>query len=242
VALTLAARIISRRDFPMPDTPSGPPKAQHEAGAPPPLSFDLAIAYGARNALQEYYWYQNWFYGNNNDDILMTVLKRIDQTIFILEKIMKLIEDFPQTRSEKMFLEAETYLESFYYLAFSAAILLELHRDKIPASREPGLEPPFFNSLRDKTRGVRNVRNQLVEHPDRKGGLLMWGWAKLDEPGGPVLKYIEPEFLDILMEGRKHPDAGLFVNAKEFYEKIKQCSERSSNALVARGAKIIRKA
>jgi len=226
----------------MPNTPSGPLQAQHVADAPPPVSFDLAIAYGAKNALREYYWYQHWFYGNNNDDILLTVVKRIDQTIFILQKITKLIEDFPRTRSEDMFLEAETYLESFYYLAFSAVILLEVHRNKIPASREPGLEPPCFKSLRSKTRGVRDVRNQLIEHPDRTGGLLMWGWAKLDEPGGPVLKYIEPVFLDMLLEGRSHPDAGLFVNAKEFYESIKRCSERSSEALKAKGARIIRKA
>ena len=69
----------------------------------------------------------------------------------------------------------------------------------------------------------------------------MWGRLKIDEPGGPVLKYVDPLFSDISLQDETHRDAGLFVNASEFYEKIQECSEKSSKALVARGARIIRK-
>jgi hypothetical protein len=99
-----------------------------------PTSFDLAIAYKEKNAFQHYYLYQHWFCGNNNDDILLLVILRIDQTIFLLQKIMKLLEDFSSDNSEQAFLEIQTYMESFYYLAFSAIRLLELHCGRIVTS------------------------------------------------------------------------------------------------------------
>jgi len=206
-----------------------------------PMSFDLAIADEAKNAFQEYYWYQHWFYGNNNDDILLTVRTRIDQTIFLLQKIMKLLEGFSFDTSEQ-FLEAQTYIESFYYLAFSTIPLLEFHCDRIDSSpREQSLEPPYFRSLRKKAKGVRNVRNKLIEHPNKPGGLLMWGGLKIDEPGGPVLKFVDPVLSHILLEDENQKDAGLFANSREFYRKVRQCSEQSSKALKASGAQILKK-
>jgi hypothetical protein len=44
----------------------------------------------------------------------------------------------------------------------------------------------------------------------------MWGRLKIDEPGGPVLKYVDPLFSDISLQDETHRDAGLFVNASEF--------------------------
>jgi hypothetical protein len=229
----------------MSDTPRTPQQVQtteEDQSVPLSMSFDLEVAHQAKHALCEYYWRQHWFCGNNNDDILLSAMIRVDQTIFLLKKILDLLDNFPSDNSEQLFLEAQTYVESFYYLAFSAIRLLELHCERWePALRERSLTRPYFMSLRDKVKGVRNVRNQLIEHPESRDGILFWGGLKIGEPGGPILKFIDPFFVRDLLGDKNHPDAGLFVNAKEFYEKLKQCSERSNKELIAKGAKIYRK-
>src|SRR5271167_5145981 len=112
----------------MADKPLTPQQAQAEElafSASQLQSFDLEIAYEAKRAFQKYYWRQHYFYGNTNDDILRSTMIRVDQTILLLKKTLELLDKFLPNKSEQWFLEAQTYIESFYYLAFTAACLLE---------------------------------------------------------------------------------------------------------------------
>jgi hypothetical protein len=200
----------------MPATPTAPQQPQHNCNPRPQMSFDLGVANDAKQAFLQYYWYQHLFYGDKHNDVLLTVINRIDQTIFLLEKIMDMLNS--SNNSDQWYLEIETYATSFYYIAFSMVGLLDIHCESLEGG-ELRLQPTSFKSLRSSA-GVRDVRNQMLEHPNKKNGYLMWGRVAIDERGGPILKYVE----DPISEGKSHPDAGLFVNAKEFYEKLRQCS------------------
>jgi hypothetical protein len=93
------------------------------------------------------------------------------------------------------------YGEAFYYFAWRACKAME----------PIGLE---FES-----KGIRDARNRLIEHPDRKGGLLVSFWV-IDCAEGLVL---EPG------GGSKDQprDPGLYPNAKEFIEKLLPKIERA---------------
>jgi hypothetical protein len=96
--------------------------------------------------------------------------------------------------------------ESFYYFAFRAR---QIVRDL------PGLGA-FECS------GVRDVRNHLVEHPDKKNhsGVLMNSFG-CGMPRGPVIKAVR-----LSHQVGKNPDAGLYVNALEFAHNLSKTIER----------------
>jgi hypothetical protein len=95
--------------------------------------------------------------------------------------------------------DLEVLTESFYFLA---------HRACKAAQALPGLES--FESV-----GIRNVRNQLIEHPEGKSsGVLMMSFG-FGGDCGPVIKALRlQQQVDIW------PDRGLFANADEFADNL----------------------
>ena len=61
-----------------------------------------------------------------------------------------------------------------------------------------------------KCEGVRNVRNKLLEHPEKQGKILVQNFGMCGEQG-PTLKPERPEGQENIF-----PDKGLEVNTLEF--------------------------
>lgn len=95
--------------------------------------------------------------------------------------------------------QMKLYSESFYYLAGRARALLRNKDEPLPGLG--GFE----------SRGVRDVRNHLLEHPEGSASRIFiasWAWGG---PQGPVMKSIRYAGQEDLFR-----DAGLYVNASEF--------------------------
>ena len=167
-------------------------------------------------------------------------MRRIEQTILLLKKISSQLEQRATAGNDLLnwLSETEIYVEAFYWFAFSAA--RALHFLAVHMKRER-LIVPCFTKFDENVVGVRNVRNQLIEHSEKEDGVLVGLFAglKVLDSGDILVKYEEP-WVWSLLRRRPHPDPGLFANVNEFFNKLKRCSELSSEPLVARGAKIIR--
>jgi hypothetical protein len=99
---------------------------------------------------------------------------------------------------EKLVLEIEVFTESFYYLAHRTRVIL---RNSIF---------PFPGLKSFECEGVRNVRNKLLEHPEKEGKILVQNFGMGGEQG-PTLKPDRPEGQENIF-----PDSGLEVNTLEF--------------------------
>ena len=95
----------------------------------------------------------------------------------------------------------KVYCEAFYYFAFQCKEALEC------VDRQGGNLRLRFNF---DPKGVRNVRNRLIAHPWKKGGILTGTWAF----GGAEGLVLEPTASG--PKGRGRLDAGLYPNAQEF--------------------------
>ena len=102
--------------------------------------------------------------------------------------------------------ELRLYGEAFYYFAFRACRALEsLTR----------LEPML--ALRFEPEGVRDVRNHLIEHPEKSNGAHVVGWSYAC-PEGLILN--DPDAPDAEDEEFIQRDRGLYPNADEFVAKL----------------------
>ena len=102
--------------------------------------------------------------------------------------------------------DVEMLTEAFYYFAF---------RFREVVRRIPGFAN--FDAV-----GVRDVRNHLIEHPERTSKVL-GGSFKHGGPEGPVLKPIRSEAQkDVSL------DRGLFVNAAEMRDELQRRLARVS--------------
>ncbi len=96
--------------------------------------------------------------------------------------------------------EMETLVEAFYYLAFRL--------------RQAIRQLPDLNNF--ECEGVRNVRNKLIEHPEKSdSGVIHGSFGYGDTETGPVLKMIRFPLKNTLWQ-----DAGLWVNAREFEQNL----------------------
>lgn len=204
---------------------------------PDPAAEGLAAVRGcivalgeARDALDDHYrWCDQTFSGAHNE-LGGEARKRLGQLIWLLSEVEKLVTEAAAVREillepsrivhdegatderwgELMQAPAigealrrqstlnkplETLTESFYWLAA---------RTRSVIRRLPRLE-------RFEAAGVRNVRNHLLEHPERKdSGVVITSFAS-GGPVGPVLKGVRYGH-----QTEVWPDRGLFVNASEF--------------------------
>lgn len=106
--------------------------------------------------------------------------------------------------------ELRVLLEAFYYTAHRIRDILRDHEEELPGLG--GFE----------ARGVRDVRNHLVEHPSRDKGVVVYS-VGCGGPVGPRMRFLrwslDPPGMD---------DAGLHANAKEFEDELERCLTRAT--------------
>lgn len=165
----------------------------------------------------------------NDSHRAMEAIRRVEQLEWILvrcrslEAIAVALEEAREERSPEgqqeraAKLELQILVEAFYHSAWRLMVLLG-HRDK-----------PLIGigDLRDKCPGIRDVRNHLLEHPE-KGSFVFMQSFSYGGPEGPRLKSIrQGETLEAeddmpgssleFADEEKHDfvDRGLYVNAAE---------------------------
>lgn len=147
------------------------------------------------------------------------ILKRLQQMSFSCDKaseyekkIINLVQekdfDFKLRLDEynQLMFEAEYYVETFYFIAFRVREILKKKNSKY-----------LFPDLKNfESKGVCNVRNHLLEHPEKHGGVLTQSFG-VGGDNGPVLKsvYSENDRPDSM-------DKGMWLNVSEFKTNLEQ--------------------
>jgi hypothetical protein len=108
--------------------------------------------------------------------------------------------------------ELRVLLEAFYYSAHRVRDILRDQESDLPGV--PGFE----------AKGVRDVRNHLVEHPGRDKGVLVYSTA-CGGPVGPQLRLLRWS-----LDPPGTQDQGLHHNAKEFEHALEVCLSRAISA------------
>jgi hypothetical protein len=130
----------------------------------------------------------------------------LGQSEFALRRFRTLEGVTPTLPNEEIYDHINTmrfYGESFYYFTWRCVRvmrLLETRDLKTKETKRP------FEALKPK--GVRIVRNQLIEHPDKSNGFPV-RMLSTTHPKGLVLHRhvgLRPD----------EPDSGLYLNAEEF--------------------------
>jgi hypothetical protein len=113
-------------------------------------------------------------------------------------------------------IELQTLTESFYYLSWRLISLLDRKDSPIPALR----------GLRSRCRGIRLVRNQLLEHPEAADSGVHVPAMMFGTSDGPRLKFVaeikQGESGNIVFQTNAQNllDAGLWSNALELKKAI----------------------
>jgi hypothetical protein len=104
------------------------------------------------------------------------------------------------SRSIALMDELKIFVECFYYFA--------------ARTRSVVRQMPELKSF--EAAGVRNVRNHLIEHPEKPASRVLSRSFGFGGPNGPILKALRES------TETAHPDAGLYANAKEFADNFEQ--------------------
>jgi hypothetical protein len=99
--------------------------------------------------------------------------------------------------------EAKVLSEAFYNSAWRIRQLVRYYAKPLPGVS--------FECI-----GVRDVRNQLIEHPEKGDKIFIQSFAT-GGPNGPVLKVYRPTGTATTFQ-----DMGLYVNAEEFADSLSQ--------------------
>lgn len=102
-------------------------------------------------------------------------------------------------RWQRAEMELTTFTEAFYFFAHRARQILR--KGLVPGIKS--FEVP----------GVRGVRNHLIEHPEKKAGVVEQSW-QWDGPNGPHLKSVRSS------NDARFRDPGLYANAQEFADQF----------------------
>ena len=105
--------------------------------------------------------------------------------------------------------EIELFTETFYFVAWRMMVVLN--------QRGPYMLP----GVRVKARGVRDVRNHLLEHPENHGQNFAQRFVITSE--GPVLKnmaVIARHSTGRVEPDRDSVDRGLYANARELHDEL----------------------
>jgi hypothetical protein len=112
-------------------------------------------------------------------------------------------------RQIALMFEIRVLVECFYYFAARARHIIR------------GM--PELNSF--EAAGVRDVRNHLIEHPERRGSQILSRSFAFGGPNGPIVKPIRDT------SETAHPDAGLYANAHEFAVNLETALKRGTASL-----------
>jgi hypothetical protein len=132
--------------------------------------------------------------GDELFDWMIEATERLKQLVYILTRLEALQayrDECPADRDRDEWTEMQTYTEAFYWTASRLQRVMK---------QLPGLS---FDA-----EGVRNVRNNLIEHPENKdsGGVIG------QSHGGPVIRARRR----LGQPAAKWTDAGLRPNAEEY--------------------------
>jgi hypothetical protein len=173
------------------------------------------------------------FYAHMANDLVndshraMEAIRRVQELDWILRRCQSLeatavalhdAHDEPARKQHSAaLLELRILLEAFYQSAWRVIVLLD-DRDK-----------PFegVGKLKRKCNGVRNVRNHLIDHPEKESRIFVQNFSYGD-PEGPKLKFVHQGETVFAEDGsplsslepanpanRDWLDEGLYVNAAE---------------------------
>ena len=155
----------------------------------------------------------------------LEALKRLEQLHWLCQSIARAQEEArlidwsqyyetPKDSTHSSIVELQTLCESFYYLAWRLIGLLKHH-------------DPFRN-LKNACPGIRMVRNQLLEHPERPDSGVTFPSFSYGSDNGPRLKVISESTNEaggwMLVDNAAHLlDPGLWPNARELKAAIEAC-------------------
>lgn len=204
----------------------------------------IAALMQARSALDRHYRTCDQVYSGKFNELGSEARKRVGQMIWLLSEVGKILLEWEEaqqpllklgellhsgeitpeewnermqspdnidvTRTATSFSEPlETLTEAFYWIAGrTRAVIREL---------------PNLRGFEGE--GVRNTRNKLLEHPGSKdSGVLItsFGWGGNQ---GPVVKALRFEH-----QAETWPDKGLFVNAIDFAQELRDKAEKAAEA------------
>lgn len=154
--------------------------------------------------------------GHLNDprrELAVEISERLEQLVFIVDRVRALegqlaaVSHEPQagtayyeSASERAArLEMHVLTESFYYCASRVRSIARNERYPLPG----------LGSF--ECRAVRDIRNQLLEHPEGAASRILMSSFGRGGAGGPVIKPLRPVGRESVF-----PDAGLFANSEDF--------------------------
>jgi hypothetical protein len=189
---------------------------------------DIQIAVRARESFDSYRSLEYEKFGGANNPEAMEIYKRLRQLSWTIEKVMSLVQhsvsqgmrmlpgEAPvDSNYQKAFADRletsdqiELHTESFYWIA---------HRTGTAIRSMPGLSS--FEAI-----GVRNVRNHLLEHVEKRGGSsnVGIGWGAGVGLDGVIVGGNGPTIAAIIA-GK---DRGLYPNALEFFKELERVTQR----------------
>ena len=164
------------------------------------------------------------------EDLATEVVDRLQQLVYIMHQLSEIDMQFGQfvmveklnaigereyynamfERDEHLRFVMRLLTESFYYFAFRIRQILRNKTHKFP----------HFGSF--DSAGVRDVRNQLIEHPEGKESQIFNRTFMWSQDTGMHLKSGRNEW-----ESSEFVDAGIKANAREFSEKLDISLERA---------------
>ena len=146
-----------------------------------------------------------------NLDLANEVCRRLKQLSFLCERIDSYEKHFAlvsikdlQTYENVLF-KLELYAECFYFVTWRICSILQHKTHNILA---------YLNTFEAK--GVCDVRNQLIEHPEKESQIFMQSFMCGGDEG-PVLKNARPVGDEFQIR-----DKGLWVNAGEFKDNLEK--------------------
>ncbi|RFN59205.1 hypothetical protein [Marixanthomonas ophiurae] len=119
----------------------------------------------------------------------------INSKKYLIQNYHKISEISDYKKFEEMLFKTKLYAEMFYYKAFRLRNIIRY---------SAGLGKSF------ESKGIRNVRNILIEHPEKSGLEYIHTFGLGVKEFGPILKSGN-QYND-----SKFKDPGLFINASEF--------------------------
>ncbi|WP_299782844.1 hypothetical protein [uncultured Formosa sp.] len=123
------------------------------------------------------------------------VKNNIDYSVYMEEKRHEIPKLSNRKKSNEVSFKAKLFTEMFYYKAFRLRNIIRY---------SGGLGKKF------ECEGVRNVRNILIEHPEKSGFIYIYSFGLGIKEIGPILN------TGNLENDKKFKDIGLFKNATEF--------------------------
>lgn len=211
---------------------------------------DIAIIDKAIDAFDEFYRAQDKLLGGKFNDLGVEGRRRIIQAKTLVQKIITLSEVEGQAVQVGLKMPPpkagqthEDYFASSEYQAWKSN--LDTPETKAAVKRfseitdELELSAECFYWIAGRTRtiikklpglssfeatGVRNVRNKLIEHPEKGDSGVVFGGFGWGGPNGPVVKAIRLE-----QQINIFPDKGLYLNAQEFFKNVQAVCEKAIN-------------